>query len=307
MANIPLSVNTHRGPPTPSTASSSPATSVQPSPWCFLQPRLAFSFSVSPFLLYHCTHQPPSHSWLPGFRCSGFKVTQLLPVCLFSPSLPSIHSLALHSPAAVSLPDWPPCSNAQLPITWDKVYRVLRKLAGDPHLRDLGRIWPLRSRETGLASPAIGISNWAVGLRSPIQHWVVRAGPLGGPHSFLVPTDWRRRFSKAFPDGHTTTASSCKSTSSGGQGSLPPQTLHVYSQAWCSAPFSQADPMSGQRNCWLRLSSEAAACPVLFFSHLLELSISGDLEAFFWYKCCLQQLSPTHYALFHFPRSGGSS
>lgn len=46
-------------------------------------------------------------------------------------------------------------------------------------------------------------------------------------------------------------------------------------------PSARQTPASGQRNCTLQLSSEAAACPVLFFSCLLELPISGDLEAIF--------------------------
>lgn len=44
-------------------------------------------------------------------------------------------------------------------------------------------------------------------------------------------------------------------------------------------PSARQTPTSGQRNCTLHLSLEAAACPVLFFSSLLELPVSGDLEA----------------------------
>lgn len=65
-----------------------------------------------------------------------------------------------------------------------------------------------------------------------------------------------------------TTAGSCKSTSSGGQGNLPRQTLHVCSRVWYSVPFSQADPCLWSEE--LHAPSLFRGCclpgPVLFLS-----------------------------------------
>lgn len=46
-------------------------------------------------------------------------------------------------------------------------------------------------------------------------------------------------------------------------------------------PSARQTPTSGQRNRMIHLSLEAAACPALFFSFLLEPPISGDCEAIF--------------------------
>lgn len=75
-----------------------------------------------------------------------------------------------------------------------------------------------------------------------------------------------------------TAVNSCKSTSSGVQEDLPPQILHVCSQAWYSAPSARQTHTSSQRNHTLHLSSEAAAGPGIFFCMK---PASSDLEASF--------------------------
>lgn len=141
---------------------------------------------------------------------------------LFQPSLPSSHSLALHSLAVVSLPAPPPCCSAQLAITWE----------GDPRGSWLGISTSATSKETGLSGSALALVS-VTELR--FCHHPLELSS-GGPHTFLFPAELRRRqLSKDFPNGHMTTAGGCKFSCSGGQDHPPPQPLPICSRAWHSA------------------------------------------------------------------------